>query len=525
MISPTVLGLPAKFKSWRIEQYKVFEAGIECDKYAFLADAPTGIGKSLIGAAFQKTANQNFVYLVNTKQLQDQILADFPYARTLKGRSNYPCLRFPTKFPSISANECTDSSAFRCEQKIDCPYRKAKEAALSAPLAVLNYSYFLYECNFANDNGDMGRFSNHGPIIADEVDAIEDELMGFISLVITKKQLDMLAIDPPTHKTKFEAWLEWSNSAVMQLKIIVDNLEQETARSNGWRTSDMMLMKKLTSYRRLLGKLSYFSKEVNNTWVWYPSDEQWEFKPVWVSKYSQGTFWKHVPMMYGMSATILDPRQLDKNIGISNPNYDRSYDYIQMSSPFKKENRPIYYRPVASISNKTIDEDLPKVLAEVDRILDDHAKDKVLIHTVSYKIRDYIINRSKHYQRMMTHATIDRATKLETFKNSSKPLVLVSPSMDRGVDLPGDQCRAVIIVKVPFPYLGDPQIQKRLYGSKDGNSWYAHKTVSTIIQMSGRGCRAEDDYCTTYILDEQFGKLIVEHGSLFPSWFKQAIIQ
>jgi len=96
--------------------------------------------------------------------------------------------------------------------------------------------------------------------------------------------------------------------------------------------------------------------------------------------------------------------------------------------------------------------------------------------------------------------------------------------MDRGVDLPEEQCRVVIIAKMPYPDLGDPQTNKRVHASVDGSNWYAHKTISSVIQMSGRAVRSESDYAETHILDRQFGKLYSEHRMMFPAWFREAVI-
>ena len=96
--------------------------------------------------------------------------------------------------------------------------------------------------------------------------------------------------------------------------------------------------------------------------------------------------------------------------------------------------------------------------------------------------------------------------------------------MDRGVDLPEEECRVVIIAKVPYPDLGDPQVNKRVYSSRDGSHWYAHKAVSKIIQMSGRGVRSETDFAETFILDEQFRRIYHENIGMFPKWFKEALV-
>ncbi|MDD5704186.1 MAG: helicase C-terminal domain-containing protein, partial [Dehalococcoidales bacterium] len=127
--------------------------------------------------------------------------------------------------------------------------------------------------------------------------------------------------------------------------------------------------------------------------------------------------------------------------------------------------------------------------------------------------------------RIITHNSFDRVQALERFKISKLPKVLLSPSMDRGVDLPGDQCRVVIIAKIPFGDLGDPQITKRVHASKDGNNWYIHKTIGKIIQMAGRGVRSKDDHADTYILDEQFNRVYTENRRMFPKWFRESIVR
>ena len=99
---------------------------------------------------------------------------------------------------------------------------------------------------------------------------------------------------------------------------------------------------------------------------------------------------------------------------------------------------------------------------------------------------------------------------------------MLSPSFTRGVDLPDDKCRCIIIAKVPFPYLGDPQIAKRVK-EPNGNWWYSLQAVQAMIQMTGRGVRHEKDYCTTYILDKQFSRLRGRMLKVFPKWWLEAI--
>lgn len=516
MLTPDKLGLPPKFTSWRKGQLPSVVMIDRSKEYCFLLDAPTGSGKSLTGAAVQKMSKNHVVYLTTTKQLQDQLLGDFPYARTLKGRNNYKCLKMPKLFPSISAEHCTHSEKGPCHLQFKCPYMVAKLEALAAPLAVLNTAYFLAEANYA------GAFSGAKRLIIDECDTIEDHLMSFIELVITQRQLDRLQVPPPRFKTKFESWVDWAGPTCDQLTRELHKLEETVGWTDDWATIPIDDLRRAKDLEKLISKLEAFIFNVDKNWVWYPESDRWTFKPVWVSKYSERALWRHAEKVVGMSATILDPKQMDRNIGLSS--HDRSYQYHELPSLFPKENRPVFYEPSANMTFKTMDAELPRLAVAMDKILDNHAGEKILVHTVSYRVRDYLMKHLTPRSRLMSHDVKDRVERLDEFKRSKQPRVLVSPSMDRGVDLPEEECRVVIIAKVPYPNLGDPQIKKRVYASKDGNHWYAHKTTSTVIQMSGRAVRSENDRATTYILDEQFGRLYDDNKQLFPEWFKEALI-
>ena len=58
-------------------------------KVVFL-DAPTGAGKTLIGEMVRRQVATKSLYVCHSLGLQDQFVRDFPYAKVLKGRANYP---------------------------------------------------------------------------------------------------------------------------------------------------------------------------------------------------------------------------------------------------------------------------------------------------------------------------------------------------------------------------------------------------------------------------------------------------
>ncbi len=525
-INPEDLDLPEKFhKGWRPNQLMSVVAAATCKKYAFILDAPTGTGKSITGAAVQRLRNKNAIYLAETKQLQDQILADFPYAKTIKGRSNYPCLRYPKEFPKMSADLCTHTRNTPCNFIEQCPYTVAKREALDAPLAVLNYSYYLHEINH------VGKFSeNKNYVICDEGDILEDQLMGFISFVATQQMLEQLHIPPPKFKTKFEAWLDWGNRAYKVISEELDKLDSQKKSVGAWNTIDIPALKRRNSLEKMKSRLSFFTRFVDNTWVWIPEDTRWTFKPVWVSKYAGFTFWKHIEKTLCMSATILSPYRLSRDTGLATAATGdgkitvRGYEYLAIPSPFPKEIRPVYYDPVANLVYGQMSVELPKLARKVQWIMDKHPNEKILVHTTSYAVRDFLRDNLTPASRIMYHDTVNRTEQLTKYKESKGYPVMLSPSMSRGVDLPYDQCRVVVIAKCPAMNTKDPQINKRMRSSSDGSDWYSYKTICKIVQMAGRGVRSADDFAVTYILDSQFEKLLESQRNVLPQWFKEAII-
>jgi Rad3-related DNA helicase len=162
----------------------------------------------------------------------------------------------------------------------------------------------------------------------------------------------------------------------------------------------------------------------------------------------------------------------------------------------------------------------------VAAVLARHPKEKVLVHTVSYDLARALCDGLRSGpSRVYKYTTArERDTALRQFReHSEEGAVLVAPSMDRGVDLPGDECAVIVIAKVPFPNIGDRQINARLR-APGGKTWYTVQTARTIVQMSGRGMRHTNDHCTTYILDSQFvNNLWNKARRLFPPWWVEAI--
>ena len=216
-----------------------------------------------------------------------------------------------------------------------------------------------------------------------------------------------------------------------------------------------------------------------------------------------------------MSATILDYKFFSKCLGLQE---SKIYP-IRRKSPFDMKKNPIKTFEGINLSHKTIGKNAPKTIGIIKSILDMHKNEKGIIHIVSNTCKDYLINNLDN-QRLIDHNTQNRIDQLNRFKNSNDSLVLISPSMNEGVDLPGELCSFQIIYKLPYLDLADKQI--RLRANADGE-WYNYKTALALIQTYGRGMRFRDDYCKTYFIDSRI-KGFVKNDKFMPKEFKDLII-
>ena len=156
-------------------------------------------------------------------------------------------------------------------------------------------------------------------------------------------------------------------------------------------------------------------------------------------------------------------------------------------------------------------------------VLDRHPDDRVLVHTVSYKLAGAVVGELADADRPVYTYTSGSERDVAVAQYRATPrAVLVASSLERGIDLADDDCRVQVVAKVPFPCLGDRQISARLNGP-GGQGWYNTQTVRTIVQMCGRGVRHSEDHASTYILDAGFLKVLKRNRSLFPEWWLEAV--
>lgn len=424
-----------------------------------------------------------------------------------------------------------------------CNYWLHKTKALSSEIVVNNYAYLLTEGNFVGD------FGKRNVLVSDEGHNIEKHIMNFVTVSITEKTLeafedvkfpyivdDVLGTKDQIKQGQeklMPLWINWLRELYMmfpkriqeldELKSFVYNSEKGT-RDKGCpskipkacegKTRDEVLeilVKMIDKLESLSWTISFFlgdCTENPKNWVIQPEQEgpkiiKGEFKPVRIDKYAKEKYFQFGETNIIMSATILNFECMAKDLGI----LPEEYAAIKVPPVFPKESNKLYHLRVCDLSYESTrkDEDYEKnmllVVQFIDLILKRFPEQKGIIHCNTYRNMKFIKEHSKYAGRILGHTAETREAVLKKHVENIIPSVLCSPSMSEGVDLKFDTSRFQIIIKVPFPYLGDIQIAER---KRQDPQFYINRTALYLVQAIGRSVRDKDDWAYTFTIDSRF---------------------
>lgn len=505
------------FASYRTGQREVLDQARDAfaaGKRFVIIEAPTGTGKSAVGVTLAREAASAFI-ITAQKVLQEQYLRDFPDLALMKGRANYPCLVIDSH---AAAAPCIAGRRFpACD---DCPYFTAKDVAIAANIATLNYAYYLAELNYS------GGFGPRELLVLDEAHNCEGALMGFVQVGFSEGQLNRAGLARPMppqlgDELAFDFADDLLPDLVARMRVL--DAEQKVA---GTQEAELQRLRTKQWLDGLAQKLrllldSHGSGEID--WVVErfrsAEGESLSFKPVGVSAFAEELLFAHADKVLMLSATILDPETFLRSLGIE----PEEAEFVRSDAAFAAHRRPLVLRPAARLTRHHLDKDLPRLAAAVSVLAEEHPSDKGIVHAHSYKIAGYLAENLEREQRwrVITHKNAsEREAALEAHLTSREPTILITPSMTEGVDLAGDLSRWQVLCKVPYPNLGDPQVKARMQRDPD---WYDWRTCLAVVQAYGRSVRSADDHAVTYLLDADFPKFIERQRRRLPEWFLEAL--
>ncbi len=483
------LGLPREFQEWRPEQVELLEAALEHP--ITIAEAPPGVGKTLVGVGLQKALDTPVVYITPNKSLQYQVCRAIPYARMVMGRNNYSCLQFTGR----TAEACDSSKNDPCPYIDDCDYMSARAAAEASPLAVLNSTYYLFASNYAK------RFRG-GILVVDEIDLLERAVLNFVNVVLSERSLlkiEKMGGTAAPESDDLALWKAWA----LDTTVIIKQAKMSSDDKAYW--------------ERLVLKLKFLVDRADDSWFLEETDDSGViFRPTRVAQYCNELIWRYHKNALAMSGTVLNPKSVAGDLGL----FD--YHYVAVDCPFPIANRPVYdlSNYVGSLNVSNLIESLKPMVDLIKRVLPGYKDGKVLVHTPSYwlsaTLREKLSAGGLHI--LSNFSDKDREVALGQFLNGPAPQILVSPSFSRGLDLYDRVYNCVIVTKVPWPDLGSEAVSRRLK-MPGGQDWYMREAAAGLVQSCSRAVRSMDKQCDIYILDGAYKRLL----PLLPKWFKDAI--
>ena len=304
--------------------------------------------------------------------------------------------------------------------------------------------------------------------------------------------------------------LKWINNLIIDLNDKIEELKDvvnTTKKNNKYIIS---IKNNLIILRNLHSKLSL----ICDTWkeseyIFETSKKGITFMPLKVNNLSNHLF-KYADKVVLMSATIIDPNNFCKSLGID------KFKYVEAESSFKAENAPIYCNTKFKLNYHNLKRNLPKVVDQIKEICNFHENDKGIIHTHNNTITSHLSDNLTTKRFLIREPGVRNEMILEQHTLNNDPTVLISPSMSHGVDLKDNLARFQIIVKAPYLPTKDKRIERLM---KEDFDWYTNKMLCSLIQSCGRGVRSHKDHCITYILDGAIVESVVNNKHKLPKYF------
>lgn len=500
-----------------------------------LCEVPVGGGKSPLALNlsgwFAKNLGNAYI-LTPQKVLQKQYEDSFQkkLLHSVYGKSNYQC--------KTKSTNCEVGSEIkpRCEE---CPHKSAFTKMPHSPNVVLNYTLAFLMFKYLADDTIIKK---RDLIVFDEAHTIETHLTEFNAISISEfrcKQIGNLIF---RQFTNLKSAIEWMRDTYMpalankigKLHPVVQDILERCADEGVNPSKDEMasisLLKELANHKEMISEqilIPSYESVCEDYVLVNEGKTLFKFKEL----YGKRNFREFVEPMADrflfMSSTILDKDAFCEDLGLD----PSQAAFISLQSEFDIDNRPILYIPTAKMS---FGWDKPERKKETNQILSKirslcnemHPEDSGVIHAGSFQIAKWLVDNleNKIPHRIMHHNPASGFTRDQVLNEFQEldgvPKLLISPSVTEGLDLKGDKGRFAIFAKVPFPYIADAWVKKRMDLS---DTWYKRQALIAMIQGGGRVVRSNDDWGHVYILDSSFGYLLTQSKKMLPKWWYDSI--
>ena len=518
-----------------------------------VVSAPTGAGKSAVGAALAQYLETSFV-VTSTRHLQDQYARDLDWLRPIKGQRNFECqgiaegegrgVAAPGSLPGIEAscyvgrhNGCglpVGIAEFCASSRMvggpgasavaHCPYDLQRYDALRSAHSLWNYTIYLQMMHSESEHDAYRPWLERNVAIFDEAHSAEEHIIDFIGLEVSRSELDECRLSAAIYDLG-------DLCHVVRLLNDIGNeydrmLRQEkriqAAKSRPDLRRAAHLQEKVDKYSNICDEICL---NPGNFVVNDPEhDADGKFKSVLIKPLSVGRYVDSVfrtPVQIFMSATI-HRDTFCRSMRI--PGGEVAF-VDTPKSPFPLESRRVEFLDVAALSYKRPENEAP-VIAEIDRLLAQHAGERGLILTSSksrcWRILEGLSPDNRRRVRLCHAANEGGRTQEQVIGEHSRTpgSVLLSSSMWQGADLDGDKSRFQIIAKTPYLNYTEKWARRK---SEAEPEWADAHALTQVLQGIGRSVRSEKDHAITYILDSNAHSLVRKCAGMIPAAYHDAL--
>ncbi len=472
---------------------------------------PTGSGKSLTVVAAALLTGWRTVVLTSTKGLQSQYMGDFESVGLVdvRGKNAYECVALkdeheqyndPTRWQSCEEGPCNVGISCSRKPTIEdpdaegCYYFDAVRSARTSPLVVTNYKFYLSQTYYGQGLGKIDC------LVLDEAHNSPNELADFLSTELTYADIEStLHLRPPADATDLRAWAVWAKREGALVERQLD----------GWKPRARAEIAKYRKLKAVARKLTIIATVSPENWV-VTDAGCYHFDPVWVKDHAEGLLFQGIPKVICTSATW--NRKTADMLGVG----DDRLEWFEAPSDFPVARRPVYYVPTVKLDFRADASQERLWVARIDQIIRARRDRKGIIHTVSYLRRNKILQLSEFAGEMIAPDSHTTRSCVERFKQAGPGAILISPALTTGYDFPYTECEYQIVTKIPFPDSRSPVVAARTAVDKD---YPAYVAMQELVQAVGRGMRAKDDQCETFVIDNNVSWFVPKFRALAPKWF------
>lgn len=537
-----------------------------------VVEAPTGSGKSDIAMTvceyMHKEEGWDYGMLSSQLNLMKQYLKDFPDLKELKGRKNFgcdiePCTAAEAPCAKIKGFKCPVDKFEESKRYHTCGYFVQKRVAEEAPAYISTPWYVFLETSRLTS-----KFRGRDLMVLDEAHNLENILVEQLQENWSMRNHNFVfGKEKAIFPNYAEAWTEdgmgnnaWSlyfkdckKAAKVKKQSISEWKKSKAGRKDDEYEKAVLQLGEINSKLERLNKLleapySILAEVKQNKYGRVAS-----FKPLSVRNFAPEIFQRVAKKRVFMSATI-DEKLFVDSLGLDKSNTA----FIEITeSNFPLESREV---KMSNVSKMSFSEGFRKAVPKIgefirDRLLD-HQGENAFIYAPSYdlcnKIAEYL---KPHHPKILTHNESNRNEIVKKFiEGPERGYVLISPSLSEGYDLKGDICRLLVVVKIPYPSIGDTLVRRRMLmherewrdkheGSplcpyemptngvlcsnyaceKPCQAHYRAQAAFKIVQVIGRGVRSKTDFCETWIIDSGFSNFLRSSRNHMPEWFIESL--